>query len=317
MRAIRKIMKIVIIGMVAVLVILAGSFTNHRLQVKKEASLFKPLGQLVKVNGNNMSVYTEGDGDNTLVFMSGGGTSSPILDFKSLYSQLSDDYKIVVIEKFGYGFSEIVDGKRDIATILDESRSALSAAGIGGPYILCPHSMSGIEALYWAQEYPGEVKAILGLDMAVPDAYSDYNINRPLLKLGSFIAQAGIIRFIPGVSESEAMKHGILTEEEKDIYSAVFYKRTASKTMLNEVEEIKNNAAIVNKGGIVGVPTLMFCSNGNGTGWDEEEWKSYQYDFIEQKENGELIYLDCSHYIHNHEYEEIAKRIREFIMEDL
>ena len=36
----------------------------------------------------------------------------PILDFKSLYSQLSDNYKIVVIEKFGYGFSDIVDEKR-------------------------------------------------------------------------------------------------------------------------------------------------------------------------------------------------------------
>ena len=48
-----------------------------------------------------MSVYTEGEGDHTIVFMSGWGTTSPILDFKALYSRLSDDYKIVVIEKFG------------------------------------------------------------------------------------------------------------------------------------------------------------------------------------------------------------------------
>lgn len=32
------------------------------------------------------------------------GTCSPILDFKSLYSLLSDEYKIAVVEKFGYGF---------------------------------------------------------------------------------------------------------------------------------------------------------------------------------------------------------------------
>ena len=48
-----------------------------------------PLGKMVEVDGHNMSVYIEGTGDTTLVFMSGGGTCSPILDFKSLYSLLS------------------------------------------------------------------------------------------------------------------------------------------------------------------------------------------------------------------------------------
>lgn len=53
------------------------------------------------MNGNNISIYAEGSGSKTLVFLSGGGTCSPILDFKSLYSMLSDEYKIVVVEKFG------------------------------------------------------------------------------------------------------------------------------------------------------------------------------------------------------------------------
>ena len=37
-----------------------------------------------------------------MIFLSGAGTACPILDFKSLYDLLSDDYNIVVIEKFGY-----------------------------------------------------------------------------------------------------------------------------------------------------------------------------------------------------------------------
>lgn len=97
------------------------------------------------------------------VFMSGSGTCSPILDFKSLYSLLSNEYKIAVVEKFGYGFSDVVDKNRDIDTILSETRMALDKAGIEPPYVLCPHSMSGLEALYWAQKYPEEVEAIVGL----------------------------------------------------------------------------------------------------------------------------------------------------------
>ena len=71
-----------------------------------------------------VSIYVEGTGDTTLVFMSGGGTCSPILDFKSLYSLLSDKYQIAVVEKFGYGFSDVVDKVRDIDSILEDTRTA-------------------------------------------------------------------------------------------------------------------------------------------------------------------------------------------------
>lgn len=102
--------------------ILTVSFINHKIQLSKEEERFVPIGQLVEVNGHQMHVYTEGKGEDTLVFMSGGGTSSPVLDFKSLYSLLSDQYKIVVVEKAGYGFSEVTDTDRDIDTILAETK---------------------------------------------------------------------------------------------------------------------------------------------------------------------------------------------------
>ena len=78
-----------------------------------------------------------------------------------LYARVSDNYRIVVVEKFGYGFSDVVDKERSIASILEDTRTALSEAGISGTYVLCPHSMSGIEALYWAQQYPEEVEAFI------------------------------------------------------------------------------------------------------------------------------------------------------------
>ena len=55
--------------------------------------------------------------------------------------------------------------------MLEETRRALILAGERGPYVLLPHSMSGLEAIYWAQKYPQEIKAIIGLDMAFPEAY--------------------------------------------------------------------------------------------------------------------------------------------------
>lgn len=309
----KKTLKLIGIIVVIVIIFITISYINHRINLSKEDELFVPNGEMVEVNGHRIHVYTEGEGDITLVFMSGGGTSSPILDFKSLFSLLSDDYRIVVVEKTGYGFSDVVDIDRDIDNILFETKEALLKAEISGPYILCPHSMSGIEALYWAQKYPEEVLAIIGLDMAVPESYEEYNISTPIIKLSAFAANIGITRWIPGISESDAIKHGTLTAEEKELYKVIFYRRTATKTMLNEVQEIKKNARKVKENGVPDIPILMFSSNGQGTGWDEDVWKNLQKNYIKNIEDGEIIYLDCSHYVHDIEYEKIADETKKFI----
>ena len=198
-----KIMRVIIIIIVILVVLFLLIYINHRVHLEKESALRSPIGQIVEVNGHNMSVYIEGKGETTLVFMSGGGTSCPILDFKSLYSLLCDDYKVVVVEKFGYGFSDVIDTDRDIDSILEDTRAALEAAGLSAPYVLCPHSMSGLEALYWAQKYPNEVSAIIGLDMAVPQYYDTMNINISTMRIASWAAGMGVTRLIPGIAATE------------------------------------------------------------------------------------------------------------------
>lgn len=306
----------IIIGIIiGLLIITIGiSFINHKIQLSKEDGIFIHNGKIVEVNGHEMHVYTEGYGNDTLVFMSGGGTCSPVLDFKSLYSLLSDEYRITVVEKSGYGFSEIADVDRDIDTILDETREALSKAGVKGPYILFPHSMSGIEALYWAQQYPNEIKGIVGLDMAVPESYKNYQINGFMLNASSLGSTVGIPRFFPAiVDDSASIKYGTLSEEEKNLYRAIFYRRTLTKTMISEVNEIKMNAEKVNKNGIPDVPMLFFISNGDGTGWDKNKWIDTQISYIKTKDSNKYIKLNVGHYIHNIEYDKIAEESSKFI----
>ena len=299
----------------AIIVILMWiCFGYHRYRLKNEEKLRRPLGQLIDINGNNISIYVEGSGYRTLVFLSGGGTCSPTLDFKSLYSLLSNEYKIVVVEKFGYGYSDIVDEDRNLQTILSETRLALNKAGIDGPYVLCPHSMSGIEALYWAQEYPDEIESIIGLDMAVPEYYENMKINLPLMKLGQYAADLGITRLIPTLVESDAIKHGTLTNDEKNRYRAIFYNRTATVTMINEAKSVKANARIVAQNGVPQVDMLLFISDGTGgTGFDKETWRRIPEEYISEVKSGKYIELDCPHYVHDYEYGRISEEIKSFL----
>lgn len=309
-----KFLKVIFIIVAVIVLFIIVSFIRHKICSFRERKLLTPLGKIVEVNGHNMSVYTEGEGDKTLVFLSGGGTCSPILDFKSLYSLLSNEYKIAVVEKYGYGFSDVVDEQRDIDTMLSETRMALEKAGIEGPYVLCPHSMSGLEALYWAQKYPEEVEAIIGLDMAVPAYYDEMHISIPITKLGQYGAALGITRWIPGLAESDAIKAGTLSEEEKEIYRAVFYQRTATVTMIDEVKAVKDNAKTVKENGVPQVPMLLFISNGSGgTGFTEETWRRIPKEYIAGCDNASYIELDCPHYVHDYEYEKISEEIRNLL----
>lgn len=312
--AVKRCIKVFIIIIMILILFLAISFIRHKICLLKEKELMTPLGKLVEVDGHDMSVFVEGEGNHTIVFLSGSGTCSPILDFKSLYSLLSDDYRIVVVEKFGYGFSDIVDNDRDIDTVLRQTRTALGKAGISGPYVLCPHSMSGIEALYWAQQYPEEVEAIVGLDMAVPEYYDEMKISIPVMKLGQYAATLGITRWLPGISESDAIKYGALTGTEKEIYRAVFYNRTATVTMINEAKEIKESASVVKANGIPQVPMLLFISDGSGgTGFDKKTWRNIPKEYISKLDNARYIELDCPHYVHDYMYEEISAEIKNFL----
>lgn len=199
----------------------------------KEIKRTPPPGKIVEVNEHDMHVYAEGNGETTIVFMSGGGTSSPTLDFKPLWSMLSPNYRIAVVEKAGYGWSEVSDVSRDIDTILDESRTALKHAGEMPPYVLAAHSMSGLEAIYWAQRYPHEVEAIIGLDPAIPESYQEMEIPASFVQsIAGFAARAGLLRLFPAVANhSAAIESGYLSHEDEDTYRDIFYQRTLTANM--------------------------------------------------------------------------------------
>ncbi len=306
-------MKIVLIIMIVIVAFLILVYVNHRVQSKKEEKTLTPMGQMVTVDGHDMCVYSGGTGNVTLVFLSGGGTCAPILDFQSLDSLLLDDYKVAVVERFGYGFSDVTDKSRRLDSVLEDTRQALKEAGCEAPYVLCPHSMSGLEALYWVQTYPDEVQAIIGLDMAVPEYYADMKVNMPMLKLTGVAARIGLTRLIPGVWEGDAVKRGTLSDKEKETYQALFYRKTATETMLNEYQAVGENARMVAERPIPQIPMLLFVSNGTGTGFDTDTWRKIPEKYLADAEDGQIITLDCPHYVQDYEYEKIAGNIEEFL----
>ena len=304
-------MKRLLFLMGAVLVLLLASFIYHRLALQREKASLNPIGQMVSVNGHDMSVFVKGNGPQTLVFLSGAGTASPILDFKDLYDDgLSKQYKIVVVERAGYGYSEDTSKSRDVYEVLSETRQALAKAHVSGPYIILSHSMASLETLLWQEKYPSEIQAIIGLDWALPESYSQLRMHSQILRMARLGSQLGLLRYIPS---RLYVPNENLSSSDRRLYQRIAYRQILSQAMLNESLSVKGNAKKVDAKINSQIPTLLLVSNGEGTSFSKEEWRNYAARFAKDQKNIELTFYDAPHYLYHYQTKEVVAKIEDFI----
>ena len=308
-----KILKKWFLGFLSLMLLFLGAtFFYHRISLQKENKFLTPMGQTVLVNGHKINVYVEGDGPETIVVLSGAGIASPILDFKNLTDSLSKKYKVVIVERAGYGYSEDSNYSRDVMEVLSETRQALSQANISGPFIILSHSMASLESLAWQEKYPDEVKALVGLDWALPASYEDLKDNQALLTVAYWSSKIGLLRYFP---ESFYIKNPTLTETERQQYKLLAYKQLMSQAMLHESHLVKENAKKVPSSINPKIPAILLVSNGEGTTFSQSEWQHYAEKFSSDQSNVQVIYMDAPHELYHYQSHEIVSRIEEFLTE--
>ena len=289
---------------------LVGTFIFHRISLEKEQASLTPMGKTVLVNGHKINVYVEGDGPETIVVLSGAGIASPILDFKNLTDSLSKKYKIVVVERAGYGYSEDSNQSRDVMQVLSETRQALSQANLSGPFIIISHSMASLESLAWQEKYPDEVKTLVGLDWALPASYENLKQNQALITVAFWSSKIGLLRYFP---ESFYIKNPTLIESERKQYKLLAYKQLMSQAMLHESQTVKENAKKVPSNINPKIPALLMVSNGDGTSFSQFEWQRYAERFASDQSNVQVVYMDAPHDLYHYQSNEIVSQIEDFL----
>ena len=307
MKKIFKILgKILLVILALIVLFITGSFIYNRVQLKKEASIWQnPPGQYVEVDGHKMHIYTEGEGDHTILLMSGWGDTSPYANFLPLCKELSTDAKVVIIERFGYGLSDAVDGERTFDTIVENDRECLSKAGIEGPFVLCPHSIAGLEATLWAQKYPEEVEGIVGMDITVPgiddQLEEELATNKKMMPIIKFLTNSGIMRVLSGHADDEIGKMEV----------AITYRNDINDCKLDEEAHGIEACHEISSNPLPTVPTIQYISK--QTAAVTPGWLEGHQALVDASSNGKLVQLDCTHYLYKFEGEQIASDIKEFL----
>ena len=283
---------------------------------------------LVEVGGTKLNVYTEGEGAVTIVFMAGNGVTLPVLEYKPIYRRMSKKYRIAVIEKAGYGFSESASEPRTIENLVAADREALRKARLEPPYVLAAHSYSGLEAVYWANTYPDEVKAVLSMDMAVPDTAIAQSRELPeekrrvmiqkQQKLIHKISKGGILtKLMKNKLENATglMSGNELTEDEKAVYKEYFYKNLAHKEYADEALLLIDNAVKTDKTGLLKCPCCFFISDMK-LPVKNVSWKQNGIDYA-KKCGGEVHLSDKGHMMYAFIPDEMAETFDKFLQANL
>lgn len=281
-------------------------------------------GEKYPVGKGKINVYTEGNGDLTIIFLSGAGVTSPVLEYRPLYRKLSDTYKIAVVEKSGYGMSESTDTKRTVENMVSESREALRLAGINPPYVLAAHSYSGFEAIYWANTYPDEVKAVLSIDMGLPETAVEMGkampeekrraINEKTQKLYAKIQKRGLLAKLVkkfSVDATGMMSSDNLNDEEKKLYADLFYKNISNKEMFEENMNLVSNGEKAGATGKLKVPAFFYITDFK-TPMKNGSWKEYAIKYAEEI-GAEYIVSDKGHNMHSIIPQEMADNFKKFL----
>ncbi|BBI36550.1 alpha/beta fold hydrolase [Cohnella abietis] len=303
----KRLLKIVIFGLLAVLVLLGAGAIYEQVSVRKDLKAYTPSGKLYDIEGKKMHLYTGGQGDVTVVLASGWGTANPYVDFSPLYDKLAPHVKFAVYDRFGYGYSDTTDKKRDIDTITNEIHEVLQAAGQKPPYVLVSHSLGSLEVLRFAQKYPDEVQGIVTIDSGSPEYY--YNDAEPPIS-GGFVNQllikTGVIRMLFNtdavIEGARAARNGLefVPDDLKKIDLTASLLKLKNANIDDELRQSRANAKVVldNKKPF---PFPLTVLTSDYLGVTDEVWNKSEKEFTSWSlQAKQLVIKDTEHYVHQY-----------------
>ncbi|NMM92342.1 alpha/beta hydrolase [Rhodococcus sp. SRB_17] len=315
------------VGVIAVIAAaIAVSTTIHWWQTPRDKQAIEqsigPAHRYVDVDGHRMSVAVQGSGSRTIVLMPGFGTPEPILDFAPLARRLAADNTVVTVENFGLGLSDGTDAPRTNEAIVNETRSALRTLGLNGPYVLMPHSLSGVYSMWWVTHHPDEVAAVVGVDderytselaEGSPDwpnwmsAITAVGGVRDLITLDNHTDYLGLV-----ADYRESLGNAVeYTPEQQELYLRA-YSWVMNSTMLAEGAAEAENVRVI-EGAMFPTATPALSILASSSLAADPEWESAHHSSISNPSIQQVTVLDGHHYLFHAQADAIAEMTQQFL----
>lgn len=300
----------IVVGAALIAALLVASGIASAALTAAERQQFARYGETVELEAGQVNVVRTGGPGPTLVLLSGYGTPAPGVDFAPLVRELQA-YDVIVIEGFGYGYSDLDVTPRSIENITAEVHETLSAMSVDEPVIMVGHSVGGLYARYYAAAYPDEVSAIIGLD-PMAATVSSFEVGSP--SVTERVVQAlGLFRWAAALVPDLVQPPGeAFTAEERRRLAVMANWNYGNPAIADEWARIAANSTVAAAQPFApDRPVLQLLSSDSVA--TIPGWLPHHEAELEDVATHQLEVLDGGHYLHWTQAPAMARIITDFI----
>jgi pimeloyl-ACP methyl ester carboxylesterase len=181
-------------------VLLISGLLYQAVGAARDARRYPPPGQLVDIGDYRLHLSCVGEGSPTVILETmAGGT---LVNWAWIQPEVAQETRVCAYERAGRGWSEAGIPAQDLWNMADDLHTLLQNAGITDPIVLVAHSIGGLYARAFTQQYPEQVAGMVLLDASHPDQFVRYPEeylapNESFLRVSAVfpaLAQLGVFR---------------------------------------------------------------------------------------------------------------------------
>ncbi len=330
-RDMKRVGLILLVLITAVTLIVTGISHKNRSDTKETVNTYRENNiTYADVDGKKMAAYITGEGEHTIVLLCALFDPCPTITLKPIADELGEKNRVIILDYLGRGFSDATDKERTADNFVYEIHTALKSLGQEGPYIMMPHQVSGIYAQLYANTYPKEVEAVIGLDSSVaaeldetlemegitPDEYQRRMRKEAKLQYlkQRFLSFTGFATMEWNLYEPLLdFKH---TRDEFDIVQEMFMDKFYSKNVVDEMaHDYSNFSTVLNDKYPKDLPVLFILSYSSTSNQESmgSDWKQLHEDLLTNTAIQRIKVLNGSTYFVYTKSHYIAEAAQEFI----
>ncbi len=235
---------ILLIGLVAVGAIYQAIATGT------DEQTYRPMDQMVDVNGIQMRLDCRGAGSPIVVLEAGAESSA--ITWGRIPEDVAQFTRVCSYDRPGYGWSDPVREELVPQRVAEMLHDLLAQAGEQPPYLMVAHSMGGVYARTFTAAYPGDVVGMVLVDTShenqtvlmnqlipaeireSPKFTESTNAQLTTLKLLRIAEPIGLLRAFKILDTAAANLH--LPDEKKGAYLAESYRTGYFDAYMREVD---------------------------------------------------------------------------------
>jgi pimeloyl-ACP methyl ester carboxylesterase len=192
----------------------------------RDAKAYRPLDQMVDVNGLQMRLDCRGNGSPTVVLEAGASVHG--VAWTRVQDEVAKFARVCSYDRAGLGWSDSVPEQLSPQQVAEMLHALLANGGEQPPYLLVGHSLGGIYVRAFAALYPQDVAGMVLVDSShenqnqrLPAEFVKINATQQVaIQFCRVTAPFGLVRAVK-MMDSLVVVFSLTEEEEKPLLAAM------------------------------------------------------------------------------------------------